>query len=157
MERFSRFQPGCAPGGHWVDVRAEPALAKSGCACLGAAGTFAGPASDIDGDLSGRIVGVALSALPSPRVFARTLVPCDPALCLHLLHSLLGSVAGTAVVLARARERSLDRRYERGDDRADTSGLRGVLFEIALRPAVPCRAVRRRRVGAGELDDVYSG
>src|SRR5262245_41695590 len=137
MGCLSRFQSCRAADGHRFDVRSEPAMAQSGCARPGAAGGFAGPAPDIDGNLSGGIVGGALSALPPPRVLARAVVLCDPALYLHFLYSLLGSDAGSALVLARAVERPLGRRNERGDDRADTSGLRGARCETALRPRVP--------------------
>ena len=87
MERISRFQSDFSAHRHRLAVPAESALAQSGIAGSGDPGAFAATASCFDARLSGGVVGVAVSALPSSRVFARAVFPRDDFVHLHILYS----------------------------------------------------------------------
>ena len=64
---------------------AQSAVAQSRRAGSGDPGAFAAAASCFDAGLSGGVVGVALSALPPSRVFARAVLPRDDLVHLHIL------------------------------------------------------------------------
>ena len=156
VERISRLQSVFAAGRHRLSVCAESPVAQPGRARFGDPGVAAGAAPRFDAGLSGGVVGIALSALPPPRIFARAVVSRDHAIRLHLLHSLQRIDARSTVVRTCPGECSLDRDDERGDDRADPGRVRAARLQIAFCVGVLGCSVRCLRFGARYLDHFHS-
>src|SRR5262245_41717515 len=123
MGPLARFQPVFSVHWHWLAVPAESAVAQPRSVGLGNPSAPASTAPCVDAGLSDGIVGNALSALPPSRIFAGTLVPRNDVVSLLIIYSPQRIRSVSALVRARARKCSFDRRDECSNHRIDPGGI----------------------------------